>query len=360
MIVGESTPLASARRTVPPSPEAPKRVAPVDARRDAWRGVISPYESPSWTRAGVQVLNTFVPAIALLVAMVLTCQEHYAITLALAVPAAAFFVLQHDCGHGSFVPSALGNHVLGSIFGLVTITPYFAWRQNHATHHAWSGNLDRRVPGAEFYTMTVAEYRRLSPLRRFSYRAYRSPFVLLGLGALVAFVLQNRRFAPVAGRGRPRDRLSVWGTNVALALFAWAVGFRTYALVYAPIVLIGGTAGVLLFFVQHQFEEGYFVRDRAWRHADSALRGSSYLALPRLLEFFTADIGRHHAHHLSTRVPNYRLAACHRALDAIAAPRTLRLGDVPRLLRLGLWDEERGRLVGFGFGFGGAATSREL
>ena len=339
----------------PPSFPPPQSLADSERTKPAtdpaaWRQRVSPFERASWARAVVQLANTVVPAFALLFAMFLTCREHYGVTLLLSIPTACFFVrlfiLQHDCGHGSFVPSALGNHVLGCLIGIFTITPYFAWRLNHATHHAWSGQLDRRVPGAEFYTMTVAEYAALSPARRFAYRMYRSPWIVLGVGGFYTFVLDNRRFMSVAGRSRLRDRASVWLTNLVIVAIALAVGPSRYALVYAPLVVFAGTPAVVLFYVQHQFENAYFARGSSWKHFDSAVAGSSYFDLPKVLAFFTGNIGYHHVHHLSPRVPNYALAACHRDLPDIQ-PRVLHLADVPRLLRLALWDESRGRLVSF-------------
>jgi omega-6 fatty acid desaturase (delta-12 desaturase) len=316
-----------------------------------WRGRVAPFERATWRKGIVQLLNTVVPALALLCAMVVTCREHYALTLLLSVPTSCFFVrmfiLQHDCGHGSFVPSPTANHVIGSIIGFFTITPYFAWRLNHATHHAWSGQLDKRVPGGEFYTMTVAEYAELPKWRRLLYRVYRSPWVILGFGGFYAFVLDNRRFSSVSGSSRLRDRLSVWITNLVIVAFAWAVGPTRYALVYAPLVVFAATPAVLLFYVQHQFEDAYFARASRWRHFDSAVSGSSYFKLPKLLEFFTGSIGYHHVHHLSARVPNYALEGCHRALETEIEPHVVRLSDLPRLLRLALWDEARGKLVSF-------------
>lgn len=345
-------------RSVPPSTGAvvsPAAISSVTRRHvpDAswWRRRVAPFEQASWSRALLQIANTFVPAVVLLGAMFFTCREHYGITLLLSIPASCFFVrlfiLQHDCGHGSFTPSPFVNHVLGSVIGVFSMTPYFAWRLNHGTHHAWSGQLDKRVPGGEFYTMTVAEYAALSPRRRFLYRVYRSPVLLLGFGGTYAFVLDNRRFVSVGGSVRLRDRLSVWLTNGALLAFAFAVGPARYALVYAPLVAFAATPAVVLFYVQHQFEEGYFARRASWTHFDSAVKGSSYFALPKVLQFFTGNIGFHHVHHLSSRVPNYRLEDCHRALADAVTPTEIRLHDLPRLLRLALWDEERGRLVSF-------------
>lgn len=356
------TAVSPASASLPPRAEEPAAPLPRTGETESpterplrgdrtWRARIAPFERPSYAIALWQTLSTFVPAVLLVVAMFATCREHYGITLLLLLPASGFFVrgfvLQHDCGHGSFTPSARLNHVLGTILGTLTLTPYFAWRLNHATHHAWSGNLDKRVPGAEFFTMTVAEYAALPPRRRFLYRLYRSPWLVLILGGPIAFLLDNRRFAPVSGQSRVRDRLSVWGMNALLALVVWRVGIRDFALVYVPLALVAGNAGVLLFYVQHQYEEAYFERKGRWNHVDSALLGSSFFDLPRVLAYFTADIGYHHIHHLSTRVPNYRLRACHRALGGAVAPKVVRLRDVPRLVHLGLWDEERKRLVAF-------------
>ncbi|HVH45818.1 MAG TPA: fatty acid desaturase [Labilithrix sp.] len=341
-------------RSLPPIPPPPStETTHAEPSRDPgwWRRRVAPFERSSWRHAGVQIANTVIPALVLLAAMIATCRDHYGITLLLSIPAAGFFVrlfiLQHDCGHGSFVPSAIGNHLLGCFLGVFTITPYFAWRLNHATHHAWSGKLDRRVPGAEFYTMTVEEYARLSPRRRLLYRIYRSPWLLLGIGGMFAFVLDNRRFSSVSGRSRLRDRLSVWLTNAAIVALAWAVGPSRYALVYAPLVILAGTPAVVLFYVQHLFEIAYFARDSRWKHFDAAVTGSSLFKLPKVLAFFTGSIGYHHIHHLSPRVPNYALVECHRELESSIDPPVLHLADVPRLLRLALWDEARGKLVSF-------------
>lgn len=317
----------------------------------SWREAVRAHEAPSYRRAALQTATTFVPFLLLLAAMAVVAPKNLLLAYLLAIPAAGFalrlFILQHDCSHGSFVPSSTLNHVLGSIFGVFTITPYFKWRHNHLTHHAWSGNLDRRVRGAEFYTMTVDEYLAASPKERFRYRLYRSPWILLPFGGIFAFALSNRWFSSVSGKSRPRDRISVWATNAAMVLLAYGMGFRTYLLIYVPIVLLAGTAGLILFYVQHQFEDGYFVHKDEWDHFEAAMTGSSHLVLPEPLRFFSANIGYHHVHHLSPRVPNYAIERCHRALAWAGTPTKLHLRDLPRLFRLALWDAERQRLVSF-------------
>jgi omega-6 fatty acid desaturase (delta-12 desaturase) len=270
--------------------------------------------------------------------------------LALAIPAAGFlvrtFIVFHDCAHGSFVRSKRANAMLGAVLGVVLYTPFAWWRHEHAVHHATAGDLDRRGVG-DIETLTVEEYRALSRRGRLRYRLFRNPFVMFVLGPLWVLVISQR----LVTRGmRPRLRNSVLGTNLSLALavggLCWLVGWREFLLVMAPPLLLSGAVGIWLFYVQHQFEDAYWQTNDAWSFDDAALQGSSHLVLPRILRFFTGNIGLHHVHHLSARIPNYNLQAAHEAggLDAVTK---LSLRDGLHAVRLKLWDPDQHRLVTF-------------
>ncbi|WP_424820605.1 fatty acid desaturase [Salinisphaera sp.] len=288
--------------------------------------------------------------------------------LLLAVPAAGFlvrlFMIQHDCGHGSFFASRHANHWLGRAIGVLTLTPYDFWRHTHALHHAGSGNLDRDDLGG-IDTLSVREFRALSPGQQLRYRLYRHPLVLFGLGPAYLFIVHNR--LPLGFmRAGWMPWLSTQGTNVAIiasaGLAIWCMGLVPFLLVQVPITLIAATFGVWLFYVQHQFENTYWERNENWRFHDSALHGSSHYDLPLVLRWFTANIGVHHVHHLCSRVPSYRLAEVLRDHPELRAISRVTLGQSLRCVRLVLWDEQQRRLVSFraarALTYGTAATPR--
>ena len=316
-----------------------------------WRETLAPYERPQLGRGVADIATSVVPYAALSVLMYLALDVSYLLTLALAVPAAGFlvrtFIVFHDCAHGSFLPSKRANAWLGAGLGLLVFQSFANWRHSHAVHHATAGDLDRRGVG-DVHTLTVAEYRASAWRRRLGYRLFRNPLVMFGLGPLYGLVLQPRL---VPRSARPRIRRSVIATNLALAALVGTlcllVGWREYLLLQGPILLLGGAAGVWLFYVQHQFEDTYWQSADDWTYADAALRGSSHLKLPQVLQFFTGNIGLHHVHHLSTRVPNYNLQRAHDENPVFHGVPTLSLWDGLRAVRLKLWDEERGRLVTF-------------
>jgi acyl-lipid omega-6 desaturase (Delta-12 desaturase) len=253
----------------------------------------------------------------------------------------------HDCSHGSFLASRRGNKWLGIALGLLLYSPFLRWRHDHAIHHATSGDLERRGTG-DIRTLTVAEYRALPRRGRWGYRALRNPFVMFVLGPVVAMIVGPR----IVARGaRPRMRRSVIATNIALFALVgglcWLIGWRAYLLVCAPPALLAGSIGIWLFYVQHQFEDAWWERGETWSYADAALRGSSYLKLPGLLRFCSGNIGYHHVHHLSARIPNYNLRRAHEENPVFHDVPTLTLWDGLRAVRLKLWDEDRGRLVTF-------------
>jgi acyl-lipid omega-6 desaturase (Delta-12 desaturase) len=316
-----------------------------------WREALAPYERPHLGRAVADVATSLVPYVALSVLMYLALDSSYLLALALAIPAAGFlvrtFIVFHDCAHGSFLPRKRANAWLGAGVGVLVFQSFASWRHSHAVHHATAGDLDRRGVG-DVLTLTAAEYRASTWRRRLGYRLFRNPLVMFGLGPIYGMVIYPRL---VPRSARPRIRRGVIGTNLALAALVGTlcllVGWREYLLVQTPILLLAGAAGVWLFYVQHQFEDTYWQSADEWSYADAALRGSSHLQLPKVLQFFTGNIGLHHVHHLSTRVPNYNLQRAHDENAIFHDVPTLSLWDGLRAVRLKLWDEDGGRLVTF-------------
>ena len=312
---------------------------------------LAPYAVPHLGRAFLDLATSVVPYFALTVLMYLSLDVSYLLTLAIAVPAAAFllrtFILFHDCTHGAFVPTRRANTWLGIALGVVVFQAFHSWRYNHAVHHGTAGDLDRRGTG-DVHTLTVAEYSAMSRRGRFLYRLFRNPLVMFGIGPLYSLVLQPRI---VRRSAQPRIRRSIIGTNVALAVILGGlcalVGWQAVLVVQALPILIGGAAGVFLFYVQHQFEDTYWERREDWSFAESALQGSSHLRLPQPLQFFTGNIGIHHVHHLNARIPNYNLQRAHDENPIFHDVPTLSLWEAVRTVRLKLWDEDAERLVGF-------------
>lgn len=314
---------------------------------------LSKYERPNLRKAVWQLVNTLTPYVALWALMAYLVRQGYSywFTLALAVVAAALlvriFIVFHDCGHGSFFVSRRANRIVGYLTGVLTCTPYEDWRHVHAAHHATTGDLDRRGRG-DVWTLTVKEYLSAPTLRRLTYRFIRNRFVLLGLvpGCLS---LITQRF-PHRGAGA-RERASVFITNVAVlaivTLAALTIGLGTFVLVQLPIMLIAGTAGVWLFYVQHQYEGVYWARHADWDPIRAALEGSSYYQLPRVLQWATGNIGLHHIHHIRPRIPNYNLQQCYDDLPAMRAVTPLTIRGSLKSLRMNLWDEDAKELVSF-------------
>jgi omega-6 fatty acid desaturase (delta-12 desaturase) len=275
----------------------------------------------------------------------------YWLTLALALPAAGFlvrtYIVFHDCTHGSYLPSRVANRWLGTTLGLLVFADFRSWQHNHAMHHASAGDLDRRGAG-DVPTLTVAEYNERPWRGRLAYRLFRNPLVMFGLGPIFGMVIAPRI---VPSAARPRIRHSVVATNVALALLVgvlcWALGWRSYLLIELPTILLAGAAGIWLFYVQHQFEDAYWENNENWSYADAALRGSSYLKLPKVLQFFSGNIGLHHVHHLSARIPNYNLQRAHDENPIFHEVPVISLGEGLRAVKLKLYDERKGRMVTF-------------
>jgi omega-6 fatty acid desaturase (delta-12 desaturase) len=318
----------------------------------AWRAAVAPYETPRLGRSLLDLATSVVPYLAGSVLMYLALDVSYWLVLAIAIPTAGFlvrtFIVFHDCTHGSFMPSKRANELVGSFCGLLVFAPFQRWRHQHAMHHATSGDLERRGDG-DVPTLTVAEYRARDWRGRLGYRLFRNPLVMFTIGPVYSMMIGPRYISRSA---RPRLRRSVWRTNLALLVMigglCWLIGWQAYLLIQGPTVLLAGAAGVWLFYVQHQFEDAYWERAESWSYADAALQGSSYLKLPKVLQFFTGNIGLHHIHHLSAKVPNYNLQRAHDANTVFHEVPTLTLVDGLRAVRYKLIDTENGgRMVGF-------------
>jgi len=316
--------------------------------------ILAPYRTPSTRRAAMQLTVTAVPFLVCWAAAYVALEVGYWLTLLATVPAALFmirlFMIQHDCGHGAFFPSHRANDVVGSLIGVVTLVPYGYWRKTHAIHHKSSGDLDFRGFG-DIDTLTVREYQRLSFLGKLRYRLYRHPVVMLLVGPAYQFLLKHRLPLDIP-RTWKREWRSIHFTNLALFtifVIAWmTIGLKAFLMVELPIVLIGGGIGVYLFYVQHQFEDTYWREHPEWEFHAAGLQGSSYLALPKVLEWFSANIGYHHIHHVNSRIPYYRLRDCYTENPPLQHVTRLTLPETVRCLRLSLWDEREQRLVTFG------------
>ena len=264
------------------------------------------------------------------------------------------FIVQHDCGHGAFFRSQRANEVLGFVCSVFTFAPYHLWRRQHAGHHGIWNNLDKRNSGVDIYStcLTVEEYRALSPWQRRWYRVSRSPLVAnLILPPLVFLLLFRVPFDVPAGSDWRRERIGVYATNLALvALFGVAgllLGFERVLLVQLPIIVLASIAGVWLFTVQHRSDHTVWARQKDWDAVTASLKGSSYLRLPRVLQWFTGNIGLHHIHHLNPKVPNYRLQQCHQAVAELAEVPVMTLRTAFRAMFYVLWDEPAQRMITF-------------
>jgi omega-6 fatty acid desaturase (delta-12 desaturase) len=275
----------------------------------------------------------------------------YWLTLPLAALAGALlvrvFIIFHDCGHGSFFKSRLANAITGFITGMLTFTPFYHWRWEHARHHATSGDLGRRGTG-DVWTMTVQEYLESSRWKRFAYRLARNPIVLFVIAPVFLFVVLQRFPSP---RASQRERRSVWWMNLAIlamaAALSWVFGIVPYLFIQLTVWIVGGAAGVWLFYVQHQFEDAYWERREDWDYTRAALEGSSFYKLPRILQWFSGNIGYHHIHHLSPRIPNYNLERCYKSHPLFQDVKPITLFSSLKSLNFRLWDERLRKLVGF-------------
>jgi omega-6 fatty acid desaturase (delta-12 desaturase) len=325
----------------------------------AWKAIVLKFQEPSLPRAIWQLVNTLVPFATLWYLMYLSLSWSYWITLPLAMLTGLFvvrtFIIFHDCGHGSFFKSRTANDVFGFITGALTLTPYYHWRWEHSIHHATSGALDRRGVG-DVWTMTVEEYLSSGRWKRFAYKLARNPFVLFGIAPIFLFVIYQRF---PAAKASARERASVHWMNLAILGIAvalswafsfhrgWAYGITAYVLIQLVVTMVAGSVGIWMFYVQHQFEDVYWERDENWDFKAAALEGSSFYKLPRILQWFSGNIGFHHIHHLSSRIPNYNLERCHKADPMFHEVKPLTFFRSLKSLTFRLWDEQRGKLVGY-------------
>jgi omega-6 fatty acid desaturase (delta-12 desaturase) len=322
-----------------------------DARADRlyWRESVARHERPSLSHSLLDLATSMVPYLAISVAMYLLLDVSAWITLALAIPAAGFlmrtFIVFHDCAHGSFLPSRRANLWVGRFTGLLVFQPFANWRHNHSVHHGSSGDLDRRGTG-DIATLTVEEYLSRPWKSRLGYRLFRSPVVMFGIGPIWSLMIGPRIWS---NKMRPRQRRSILVTNLVLALaiatISWLVGLQAWLLVQMPTAVLAGTLGVFMFYVQHQFEDVYWESSDRWSYADAALQGSSYLKLPKLFQFFTGNIGLHHVHHLSAKIPNYNLQRAHDESPIFHDVPVLSVFDGLRAVRLKVIDRRSGRLL---------------
>jgi omega-6 fatty acid desaturase (delta-12 desaturase) len=347
----------SMHRTVPAEPPPTSTVAP--GRRDPaqkraevarWKAIVERYQQPHAGRATWQLVNTLGAYAAVWVLIYLSLGTLW-LTAPLAVLAGGLlvrvFIIFHDCGHGSFFASRFANDFWGCVTGLLTFTPYYHWRGEHAIHHGATGDLDRRGIG-DVWTMTVQEYLDASRWKKFSYRLARNPVVLFVVAPVVLFLVLQRF---PRGGAKPHERHCVWWMNAAIASMVVGMsllyGVGAYLLIQLVVMMVAGASGVWLFYLQHQFEDAYWERSEDWDYNDAALRGSSFYKLPRVLQWFSGNIGFHHIHHLSPRIPNYNLERCHRSDPLFQSVKHVTLLSSLKSGTLRLWDESAKKLVGF-------------
>ncbi|MEI6083448.1 MAG: fatty acid desaturase [Verrucomicrobiota bacterium] len=321
-------------------------------KSQAWKQIVVKYQTPSLGRSTWQIVNTLVPYAAIWALMYWSLAVSYWLCVPLVILAAGFmirtFIIFHDCGHGSFFKLRRANDTWGYITGVLTFAPYYLWRWEHAVHHASSGDLDRRGTG-DMWTMTVQEYLESSRWRRFAYRLARNPFIVFVVAPTVLFLIVHR--FPF-NKTTKRERNSVHWTNLGLlvvAAFMSAIfGIKAYLILQISIVAVATSVGVWLFYVQHQFEGVYWERGEDWDYATAALQGSSFYKLPKILQWFSGNIGFHHIHHLSPAIPNYNLEKAHKAEPYFQTVKPVTFFASFKSLTFRLWDEQRRKLVSFG------------
>jgi omega-6 fatty acid desaturase (delta-12 desaturase) len=313
--------------------------------------VVLKYNRPDLKKSIWQICNSVIPYLFMWYIMYQSLQYSYWLTLLLSLIASGFliriFIIFHDCGHRSFFVSKKANIGVGMIMGILAFTPYYKWHSQHSTHHATSGNLDKRGIG-DVWTMTVEEYRNASRRDRFFYRAFRNPFLMFTVGPLLVVLVQNR----IAKKNLTRqEKWNVYFTNIMIVAMAVAIslliGVKAYLLIQLPIILISHSMGLWLFYVQHQFDDVNWEHEDQWDYKTSAIKGSSFLKLPAVFQWFTGNIGFHHVHHLSSRIPNYKLEQCHNENDIFKEVKPIVLFSTFKTLTLALWDETTHRMISF-------------
>jgi omega-6 fatty acid desaturase (delta-12 desaturase) len=321
--------------------------------KETWQKIVAMYSQPQRGRSIRQLLNTLIPYVLLWALMVKCLSFSYWLVLPLAMISAGFlvrlFIIFHDCGHGAFFKSQKANNFWGYITGVLTFTPYQYWRHSHAVHHSHAGDLDERGWG-DVWTMTVDEYLKASRWVRIKYRFARNPLCLFIIGPPILFLIIHRL---PSKKGGGRGLQSIHATNLGILIFSILmsalIGLKAFLLIQLPVLMVAACVGVWLFYVQHQFEGVYWERHEKWDYVTEALKGSSFLKLPKILQWFTGNIGFHHIHHLCPRIPNYFLEACYKAHPMFQQIKPITLMTSFKSLTFRLWDEQRNRLVGFDY-----------
>lgn len=307
------------------------------------------YNQPDLRKSIWQISNTLLPYLALWYLMIRSLEYSYWITLFLALIASGFlirlFIIFHDCGHGSFFKSTKANTIVGMTCGILSFTPYYKWHKQHQGHHQTTVNLDKRGVG-DVWTMTVEEYLKSSKWKRFVYKCFRNPLVLFTVGPLYVIFIQNR----VSKKNiTAKEKWNIYFTNAVMLVIAAGmsllIGLKAYLLIQLPVLIISHSIGIWLFYIQHQFEDVSWNRSSSWDYKTAAIEGSSFLKLPAILQWFTGNIGFHHLHHLSPRIPNYNLEKCQNENDMFQEVKPITLFDTFKALRLSLWDEANRQLI---------------
>ncbi|MDB5085254.1 MAG: fatty acid desaturase [Bacilli bacterium] len=317
-----------------------------------WKKDIAPFERSDIKRSLWQLANSIVPFLLLWYLAYLSLSVSIWITLALAIPTAGFFIrifiIFHDCAHHSFFKNRKANELIGIVTGILVSFPYHQWKYEHAVHHATSSNLNRRGTG-DIWTLTVNEYLALSPLHKTIYQVYRNPLVMFGMGPIHLFLIEYRSNRKGAGR---KECLNTHVTSLVRAgivgLLCWALDWKGVLLLEASVLYLSGMLGIWLFYVQHQFEDTYFQKEDIWDYVSAAIKGSSFYKLPKILQWMTGNIGFHHVHHLSSRIPNYNLQRACESIPFLQNVPSIGLLSSLRSLRYRLWDEQRSQFVSFG------------
>jgi len=307
-------------------------------------------KSNAWTSIR-QICNTIIPFFLLWYLAYQSLAISYWLTLGIAILAAGFviriFILFHDCCHYSFFKNRRANEILGTITGILTFHPYDKWRHSHSIHHATSSNLNKRGVG-DIWILTVEEYLSASVWKRKAYRLYRNPLIMFVLGPFYNMLIENRFNRKDA---KLPERFNTYLANMGIVtvsgLLCWAIGWQAFLLIQVPIFFLSGAAGIWLFYVQHQFEDSYFEKEEEWDFVKAAVDGSSYYKLPKVLQWLTGNIGFHHVHHLSPKVPNYYLQKAHDNTPALQSVTTITIFSSLQAIRFRLWDEANKKFVSF-------------
>jgi len=316
-----------------------------------WVSIVKKYNFPDPVRSWLQLsLNLVLYGIAWYL-MYLSLSVSYWLTIALSIPAAGIlvrlFIIYHDCVHGAYFKSGALRDFFGNLIGVLTFTPFYSWSRNHQIHHDTAGNLDKRGIG-DVWTLTVEEYKNSSPWQKIVYRFYRNPVTMFGIGPLYVFLIGNRFTKKEMDS---KGRLGVYITNAGLFIFilsmSMLIGLKAFILIQLPVIYISGIAGFWLFYVQHQFDPSYWSRTETWSYQRVALEGSSYYKLPRILHYFTGNIGYHHIHHLSPLIPNYKLSQCHRENSLFNNIKPLKFWPAFRAMTFRLWNEKTREMISF-------------